>query len=154
MNHKLLTPQGVVYEASLAKGLRSGAWIRNRTDGRFALVEEVADGVVIFWKEEVATLQGCAIDEFHLKWSIFHGYRVYGQKEAPDWVNQGVYVYERSSGVRCRVLSVRLKRAWVMIEATPWLRTHEHRWLTVRTGNAFTRDFAYLPDRFDRPEPV
>lgn len=107
--------------------------------------------VVVFWKEELGVLQQCPFDEFYDRWSIFHGYKLQDQKEAPPWVTKGLHVYERSSGVRCIVLGLRSK-AWVMVETT--LRTSESRWLSVRTASAFTRDFGLLPSRFDRPEPV
>lgn len=136
------------------KGLRIDAWIRHRVEGRFALVVGIENNVVFYWKEEAPTLTGCTLEDFPAKWSVFHGYKTYGQKEAPNWVTKGTHIYERSSGVRCVVLGTRLRGAWVMLEATPWLATAEHRWLTVRTGGAFNRDFAHLPDRFDRPDPI
>jgi hypothetical protein len=114
-------------------------------------VEEVTEDVVVFWKEEFGALQQCPSDEFPERWSIFHGYKMQDQKEAPSWVTKGTVVYERTSGVRCVVLGVRSK-AWVMLETSR--RTPEIRWLSVRTASAFTRDFGLIPSRFDRPEPV
>jgi len=136
------------------RGLKSGAWIRHRSSGRFALVEDVVDDTVLFWKEECGGLDGTELSGFLSHWSIFHGYTTDGQGYAPKWAEKGAFIYERSSGVRCVILSTRLRGAWVMIEATPWLATAKHRWITVRTGNAFDRDFAHLPDRFDRPDPI
>lgn len=129
------------------KTLRPGAWVKNRTDGRFGLVESVTSEEVLLWKDEAPEIQKVPLAEFPKKWSIFHGYKWKDMGEVPSWVVPGIHVKSKDSDGEFVVLGVR-SRAWVMLEAVH--TSPPFRWLTTRGAGAFVRDFYLLPSRFDR----
>lgn len=131
------------------RALRPKAWAKHRRDGRFALIEEVTDTEVHFWREELIHRQTETIAEFCRRWSIYKGYRYHGMGDLPAWVVPGVHVWTTHTDHAFIVVATR-SRAWVALEAL-----HEakgERWLTWRTASAFQRDFYHRPSRFDRVE--